>query len=133
MKIISLFLFGSLGFLSLFLTGCASIVDGVNQSVSVETTPAHNANCALTSDKGRWYVNSTPGSVVIHRSFSDMLIECKKEGYESIAMPVKSHAKPLIFGNIIFGGVIGVIIDFVTGAGFDYPNNIQVPMLPKKK
>lgn len=33
-------------------------------------------------------------------------------------------------GNILFGGLIGVGIDVATGAAFDYPTLITVPMTP---
>jgi len=45
-------------------TGCASIVSGQNQSLSVETLqagkPLSGASCKLDNDKGSWSVN-TPG------------------------------------------------------------------------
>lgn len=44
--------------------GCASIVSGQNQSLSVETVqagkPLSGASCKLDNDKGSWSVN-TPG------------------------------------------------------------------------
>jgi hypothetical protein len=33
-----------------------------------------------------------------------------------------------MFGNIIFGGGIGAIIDHSNGTGYDYPNQIPVRM-----
>ena len=63
------------------VTGCASIVSGHQQSVSVSTNPVTGANCTLENNKGRWYVPSTPGSVTVHRSFEDLQIECKKKGF----------------------------------------------------
>jgi hypothetical protein len=41
---------------------------------------------------------------------------------------VKSTTKAMAFGNIIFGGLIGVGIDVGTGSAYDYPDLISVPM-----
>lgn len=113
-------------------SGCASIVSGHNQSVSVETRSKQgqavtSASCKLSNNKGTWYVTS-PGSVTVSRSYQDLLINCEKESQEPGLASVKSSTKAMAFGNIIFGGVIGVGIDVATGAAYDYPTMITVLM-----
>lgn len=116
------------GFSFCFLTGCASIVSGNHQSVSIETPPQKNVTCSLTNDKGKWFVNSTPGSVTVQQSFKDMVIHCEKDGHPMGDSTISSRVKPMYFGNIIFGGIIGLIVDGSDGAGFGYPTNITVPV-----
>ena len=111
-----------------FLNGCASIVSGNHQSVSVETPPQKNVTCSLTNDKGKWFVNSTPGSVTVQQSFKDMIIHCEKDGRPMGDSKIASKLKPMYLGNIIFGGIIGFVVDGVDGAGFGYPTNITVPV-----
>ena len=57
------------------LSGCASIVTGHNQSVSVvaksETQDVVGARCSLTNDNGQWFA-TTPGSVTVRRSYGSM-------------------------------------------------------------
>jgi hypothetical protein len=113
------------------LTGCASIVNGVNQSVSVNTSSVTGAICALKNDKGTWFVNSTPGSVTVHRSYSALDIRCEKAGYEAGYAKIDSKVKAMFFGNILFGGLIGVGVDVAGGAAYDYPTTITIPMRPK--
>lgn len=110
------------------LSGCASIVDGVHQSVSVQTLPATGATCSLQNNKGTWYVNRTPGSVVIHKSYKDLQVSCQKRGYRTSTLKVQSHTKAMAFGNAIIGGVIGAGVDIGDGAAYSYPNLITVPM-----
>ncbi len=111
------------------LSGCASIVTGTNQSVSVETPGCPGATCKLSNDKGIWYVSSTPGSVTVHRAYSDLAVVCSKEGYNADGLgSEKSSTKGMAFGNILIGGVIGAGIDVGTGAAYDYPATITVPM-----
>ncbi|MFJ1267922.1 hypothetical protein ACD661_05025 [Legionella lytica] len=115
------------------LTGCASIVSGNQQKITVLTPPVENARCALENNKGKWYVDHTPNSIVVHRSNKDLVLTCEKPGYEKSSTQVQSKLKGLIFGNIIFGGVIGGGIDVATGSAFDYPKEIKVPMKPSAR
>jgi hypothetical protein len=117
--------------LSSLFGGCASIVNGQNQSVSVEARndagAVSGAQCKLTNNKGVWYVTA-PGSAVVNRSYEDLAVRCEKEQMEPGLVSVKSSTKPMAFGNIIFGGIIGAGIDMSSGAAYDYPTLITVLM-----
>jgi hypothetical protein len=117
------------------LGGCASIVDGSNQSLSVKTVSSGadlaGSQCTLTNNKGTWYV-TTPGSVTIHRSYDAVNVKCEHDGYVAATASSDSTTKGMAFGNILFGGLIGAGVDMSTGAAYDYPNPIIVPMMPAK-
>ena len=118
--------------LATFVTGCASITGTTNQNVSIQTLQASgaevaDAKCELTNAKGKWFV-TTPGSVGITRSNDDMQVICKKEGQEPGRAVVVSATKGSMFGNIIFGGGIGAVIDHNSGAAYEYPGFFQVMM-----
>lgn len=113
-------------------SGCASIVTGHTQSVSVETRAKQGqaipgASCKLTNNKGTWFV-TTPGSVSVSRSYDDMIVNCEKEGLDAGVASVKSSTKGMAFGNIVFGGIIGAGIDVASGAAYDYPTLFTVLM-----
>jgi hypothetical protein len=113
-------------------TGCASIVSGTNQSISLETRSATGesivgANCKLENPKGTWFV-TTPGSVTIHRAYDDLSIYCTKADQQPGIATVKSSTKGMAFGNILFGGLVGVGVDAATGAAYDYPALITVQL-----
>ena len=117
--------------LSLFAameTGCASIVNGQNQPVSVTTESVKGAECSLENNKGKWFVPSTPGSVTVHRSFQDLQVSCQKKGYLKTMKKIPSSTKGMAFGNVVFGGVIGAGVDMADGAAYDYPTTIQMNM-----
>jgi len=113
------------------LSGCASIVSGQNQSLSVQAQDKGDqvvgAHCQLTNNKGTWYV-TTPGTTTVHRSYGDLAVKCEKDGEEPGLASVKSHTKGMAFGNILFGGVIGAGVDVSTGAAYDYPTLITIVM-----
>lgn len=129
-------IFAVLGLLS--LTGCASIIDGSTEVVSVETRRGTDlvsgATCQLTNDKGTWFV-TTPGTVAMHRSYDDLNVKCEKAESEPGITTVKSSTKGMAFGNIIFGlfgGPVGAAVDTGTGAAYDYPALITVTMGTEK-
>lgn len=116
----------------LMLSGCASITGSTSQSISVQTkepTGAEvvGANCELTNSKGKWFV-ITPGTVGISRSNDNMQLLCRKDGYEPGRNGIVSDTKGMMFGNIIFGGGIGAIVDHTSGAAYEYPSIFQVIM-----
>src|SRR5689334_1937200 len=96
------------------LTGCASIVSGTSQVISVETVHTSGnvagATCKLENDKGVYYV-TTPGTVTVHRAYGDMNVKCEKAGFDAGLATVKSSTKAMMAGNILFGGVIGAGVD----------------------
>jgi hypothetical protein len=117
---------------ALLLGGCASITGNTNQNVSVQTkeptgVEVIGANCELTNSKGKWFI-VTPGTVGIHRSNDDIQILCRKDGYEPGRNGFVSDTKGMMFGNIIFGGGIGAIVDHSSGAAYEYPSLFQVLM-----
>jgi len=112
-------------------TGCASIVSGQNQSISVTSSnngaDLSGAKCQLSNDKGTWFA-TTPGSILVRRSYNDLTVSCSMDGLTPGLVTVKSATKGMAFGNILFGGVIGAGVDMSTGAAYDYPNLISVEM-----
>lgn len=113
-------------------TGCASITSENTQALAVTTHTAdgnlvEKAKCSLVNDKGNWQVE-TPGTVTVHRSAEDIVVTCKKEGVPDGMARGISRAAGGMWGNIVFGGGIGAIIDHNNGTGYNYPNDLPVKM-----
>lgn len=117
------------GAMLLLLQGCASIVSGQQQSISVQTVsmngPVSGALCRLSNNKGSWDLMS-PGTTTVQRSFEALSVRCEKEGHEPAIETFASVTKAMAFGNVLIGGVIGATIDMSTGAAYDYPNLVTV-------
>ncbi len=109
------------------LSGCATIVDGTKQSVSVSTTPVEGAACRLTNSEGTWFLTS-PGSVEVHKTKNDMTITCTKDGYNVGSQIATSKFGGATFGNIVAGGIIGAGVDAASGANYYYDNPLTVPL-----
>ena len=118
-------------FMITILSGCASITESKNQSMSVTTGDVTGAMCTLANSKGSYYV-TTPGSVMVRNACDQLSISCTKEGYvpaNPAAGTVQDKSKNMAWGNLVFGGIIGLAVDRTTGAGCQYPQqNIFYPM-----
>ena len=110
------------------LSGCASIVNGTSEKVTVTTPPAKGANCQLKNKEGAWNVNKTPGEVTVHRGHDPLVVDCQKAGYVETKKTVVSSTNGTSVGNILAGGLIGEGIDLANGAAYKYPKTITVPM-----
>src|SRR4051812_12799651 len=102
--------FAAVAALGVALSGCATIVDGSTQSVSVNTTPEEGAACTLVNSQGTWYLNS-PGSTVVHKTKTDLDVTCTKPGYKSGHVVATAHFTGKTVGNVIAGGGIGLLVD----------------------
>jgi hypothetical protein len=128
MKIVSMFL--CIGFL-LLLGGCATITKGTQQTVTISTDPA-GAICNLTREgKPLAVVNPTPGSVPIEKAVRDITIACSKAGYKDAGGTMASEFQAWTFGNIILGGIIGVVVDAASGAMNQYPSMVTFTLEPE--
>jgi hypothetical protein len=111
------------------LSGCATIIKGTTQSISVNTASVTGAQCTLTSSEGTWYV-VTPGTVVVHKTKHDIDATCRKAGYRDANATIPSHFNGATVGNVLLGGLIGVGVDAASGANYNYPDDTQIVMAP---
>lgn len=114
-------------------SGCSTLTaDGTSQNVSVLTYTTDSqdltgVSCELRNDEGVWTA-VTPASVMVHRSNKDLLVKCTKSGHLDAQANVISKTKANMWGNIIFGGGIGAIIDHNNGSAYQYPPTIKLKM-----
>lgn len=113
---------------SLYLSGCASITKDINQPVKIETyvnsQVAEGAKCIAKNERGE-FTTTTPGNLVVHRSSENLSVICEKDGVKGMATLI-SRVNGNMFGNILFGGGIGAIIDHNRGAAYNYPDWVRV-------
>lgn len=116
--------------LVLLSTGCATITKGTSQTVTVDTDPT-GATCTLTREaKTLAVVNPTPGSVSIGKSSVPITVVCKKVDFLDAAGTLTSQFQAMTFGNVLFGGLIGVAVDAASGATHEYDPIVTITMIP---
>lgn len=116
------------------LPGCASIVSPGAHQLNVQSEPA-GASCDVRRDDASvGTVSPTPGVMTVSRSSRPLQITCRRAEAPAEApagqATVTAELNPWIFGNILFGGIIGFIVDASTGAIARYPEAVTVAMPP---
>ena len=97
-------------------SACATITHGSNDTITVNTNPT-GASCEIKQGANTIaFINPTPGSMMVPKSKNDLSVFCNKDGYETAAGNLSSEFQAMTFGNIIFGGLIGVAVDAASGA-----------------
>ena len=91
-------------------TGCATIMNGSTVDVTVATTPTD----AEVKFSGQTYRTTAPVIIPVPRGKEDQLLHIEKEGYESQDIKLERSFAGWVWGNVIFGGLIGLGVDLIT-------------------
>ena len=85
---------------------------------------------------------TTPAVIELKRKQSNIVIRFEKKGYEPVEIALRRSVDSWVWGNVVFGGIIGLAIDFSDGAAYKLsPAEIQAVLrkqglsmknLPKK-
>lgn len=112
---------------ALVMSGCASIVSESTYPVTINSTPS-DANFIVTNEAGiEVQSGKTPYTVMLssgdgYFSSASYTVTLKKEGYEDKVIEIKSTMDGWYIGNILLGGLIGMlIVDPATGAMWKLP------------
>ena len=104
-----------------FLSSCATIVSRTTFPVSINSTP--NAQISITDKYGKQiYLGNTPTVVPLKSGAgfftkAEYQVKFSSPGYNDKIVPILFQLNGWYFGNILFGGLIGlIIVDPATGA-----------------
>jgi uncharacterized protein YceK len=107
----------------LLLAGCASIISGRSADVAIDSYPS-NAHVIIHDDNGRQVATlTTPGVASLKRNRRYFLparytATIEAPGYAPAEVPIRYTVNPWIAGNIVVGGIPGLIVDNATGAAW---------------
>lgn len=106
---------------------CATIVSGRNQTLPVVTEPDGAVITVGTTEQ------KSPATVLLDRRQEFYVIKVEKEGYKTVTVTLKRGTNGWVWGNILFGGIIGLVIDFSTGSAYKFnPSEVDVQALKEK-
>ncbi|WP_442969192.1 hypothetical protein [Pseudomonas sp. Q1-7] len=116
------------------LSGCASIVGDSSYPIAVSSTPG-GASFEVKDSTGK-VVHSgiTPSTVTLksgegYFDGAEYTIAFKKDGYADQEVKLDSSLSGWYWGNILFGGLIGMlIVDPLTGAMYKLPEEANAQM-----
>ena len=113
--------------LSLSMPGCATIVEGTNQSILVDLSPQETTCVAYRDGTQISSVSGTNQTMSVQKSRHDIILRCSAPGYQTADSKVESSASGW--------GVVGAvtldfgIVDYATGALNKYPNSVTVALV----
>lgn len=109
------------------LSGCASIIKGSSQDISIRSTPTDASVRVVDEGGDQIFSGRTPASVTLTKkkgyfSGKTYTVTIEQAGYDPVEVAVKPRASGwYVGGNIVFGGLIGwFIVDPLTGAMWTY-------------
>lgn len=118
------------------LGGCASIVSKSQYPVTINSTPPGAAMVIRNKAGAEIHRAQTPATVTLpagsgYFGKAEYSIGLEKEGYQSSQVALQPTLDPWYLGNIIFGGLIGLlIVDPATGAMWQLDQNLLAGLTP---
>ncbi len=91
------------------LSGCASIMNGTRQAVGISSSPTAATVTADGVSQGR-----TPVVAQLARK-DNHIVRIELEGYQPFEATLTRSVSGWVWGNIVFGGLIGLAVDAISG------------------
>lgn len=91
------------------LSGCASIMNGTRQAVGISSSPTASAVTVDGVSHGR-----TPVVAQLMRK-DNHIVRIELEGYQPFEATLTQSVSGWVWGNIVFGGLIGLAVDAISG------------------
>ncbi len=77
---------------------------------------------------------TTPAVIELSKKESNIVLRFEKDGYQPVDIALNRNVDGWIAGNIVFGGIIGLAVDFITGGAYKLsPSEVSASMAELKK
>jgi hypothetical protein len=108
---------------TLFIQSCGTIIHGTTQQIGISSNPS-NASVTINGQQ----FGNTP--MIIHLGRKDShLVRIQLDGYHAYETTLTRSVSGWVWGNIVFGGLIGLVIDASTGGMYKLtPDQITAEM-----
>ncbi len=111
--------------LTIFWSGCATIIQGTTQRVPVSSVPS---GARLTVNESTAY--TTPTVLELSRKEHHTL-QFSLEGYQPEVIKLESVTSGVVMGNILLGGLIGWGVDAASGGQYRLvPESVHIALRP---
>lgn len=130
------FSFG-LALIVIFMSSCATIVSKSSYPISIQSAPSDAKIVIKDRNDNEFFSGQTPANLLLKSGDgffkkARYSVTFSKDGFQTKTVPIEFSLDGWYFGNILIGGVIGMlIIDPATGAMYklntDYISETLVP------
>ena len=94
-------------------SGCASIMHGTTQKIGISSSPSGAK--VTVGDKVE---GETPLFAELDRG-TEHIVKIDLPGFETAEMTLTKSVSGWVWGNIVFGGIIGLVVDASTGGLYE--------------
>ena len=101
-------------------SGCATILDGKTQKISIDSNPAQHVKFELD---GKTY--TTPSIITLKRENKDKIINIEDEKCKKQVL-LNKKVNPTFFVNILSGGAFGSTTDYATKSMWKYDDKVNI-------
>jgi len=111
------------------LSSCATILGGgPQQKVSVKADQASVSFLIKDQTGTVVFEGKDPGTLTLAKKYT-YTVEVSLDGYAKQTIMISQGINGWFWGNLCFGGVIGMGVDFLTGSMWDLqPSNLSIKM-----
>jgi len=115
--------------LAILLAGCATIISGTKQDVSINSNP-DGADIQIKTGGGLTvFSGSTPANCKLPRN-KEYTVVVRMVGYKDQELYINREFNAWFVGNLLCGGIVGIVIDAVDGAMWNLdPDMIHVELV----
>jgi hypothetical protein len=108
--------------------GCASIFNGNSSMLNIMTNPENATVTIKGSQSGEKIVEHTPCNITLNKG-SDYMVKINFAGYQSENIIITRGIAGWFWGNLLLGGVIGMVIDYSSNNMWQHtPTNINIDL-----
>ena len=109
--------------LAFFMVGCGTIIHGTTQGIGISSTPS---GASITVDNQ--VQGKTPTIVKLGRKDTH-IVKIELPGYQPFEATINRSVSGWVWGNIVFGGLIGLAVDAISGALYKLsPEQLQATL-----
>lgn len=109
------------------LTACASIMHGTSQDIGISSSPT-GAKVLIDNQTG----SVTPYVAKLSRK-DNHIVKLSMDGYAPAELTLTKSVSGWVWGNIVFGGLIGLAVDAISGGLYNLtPNQLQATLAQQR-
>lgn len=106
------------------LQACGTIIHGTTQEIGISSNPSKATVTVDGQEKG-----TTPMVVDFKRKDTHM-VQIELDGYETYETTLTRKVSGWVWGNIVFGGLVGLAVDAISGGLYKLnPDQIEAELI----
>lgn len=115
--------------LTVTFVGCATIFQGLNQTVSISSKPT-NAKISVLMNGQNVFEGMTPNMVTLKKG-GNVVVTFRHDGFKDLSLPLGKKISGGFIVDLLLLSPLGIIVDLVDGAAFKYNDSLFVDLETK--